>query len=117
MKGITDSGELWASSGPVHARFGPGQYLSDITPGQIGGRTMADLTPEQVAAGQISRNQLVARLFGRPTPWGVSRTSNWVEIDVTGLDLLNPRPGTWLIPGESPLDVTGRILGSGTTPG
>jgi RHS repeat-associated protein len=117
LKGINDSGELWPSSGPVHARFGPGQYLTDITPGQIGGRTIADLTPEQIAAGQISRGQLAARLFGRPTAWSIGRTSNWLEIDVTGLDLLNPRPDTWLIPGESPLDLTGRILGSGVTPG
>jgi hypothetical protein len=116
LKGITDSGELNASSGPVNARYGPGQYLTDVPPEQVGARKLEDLTPEQVADGQISRGQLAARLYGRATNWSIGRTSRYLEIDVSDLDLENPRPGVWRVPGDSPLDLAGRILRTGTTP-
>lgn len=116
MKGVTESGQLVPSSGPVHARHGAGQYLTDIAPEQVGARTIAELSAEQIEAGQISRGQLAQRLYGRATMWSIGRTGRFLEIDVSGLELLNPRPGVWLVPGESPLDVTGRILRTGSTP-
>ncbi|EPV8685643.1 TPA: HYD1 signature containing ADP-ribosyltransferase family protein [Enterobacter hormaechei subsp. xiangfangensis] len=39
MKGITESGVIRPSSGDIHARFGDGQYFTNIRPEMIGGRT------------------------------------------------------------------------------
>lgn len=48
---ILKSQELFESTGPIHARFGDGQYLTDLAPSQIGGRTLRDLTAAQKQAG------------------------------------------------------------------
>ncbi|MBL9179293.1 MAG: hypothetical protein JNM65_14620 [Verrucomicrobiaceae bacterium] len=111
--GITGSQQLFNSTGSRHARFGDGQYFTDLTPEMIGASTKAGLTAEQVAAGQISMGQASSRLFG--VPWNSGKMSHFIEIDVTGLNLVNPRPGTFLLPNNAPLDLTGRIIRSGAT--
>jgi hypothetical protein len=111
--GITGSQQLFNSTGSRHARFGDGQYFTDLTPEMIGASTKAGLTAEQVAAGQISMGQASSTLFG--VPWNSGKMSHFVEIDVTGLNLLNPRPGTFLLPNNAPLDLSGRIIRSGAT--
>jgi hypothetical protein len=81
---------------PQDARLGDGQYLSDVQPGT---KTL----------GQLARN-----FFG--TPWGGQRFTHFLEIDVSGLDLVTDpeRPGVFLIPGKEPLDISNRIIRSGT---
>jgi hypothetical protein len=37
-----------------------------------------------------------------------SQLTHFLEIDVSGLEVLNPRPGTFLVPGENPLDLRAR---------
>lgn len=111
--GILNSQKLFASSGSKHARFGDGQYFTDIVPENIGAARIADLTADQVAAGQRSLGQVSSELFG--VPWNSRKLSNFVEIDVTGLNVLNPRPGTFLIPNSGSLDLSGRIIRSGST--
>jgi HYD1 signature containing ADP-ribosyltransferase len=69
------------------------------------------MSAEQQAQGFMSRWQLSQRLF--TTPWKAPQLTHFLEIDVSGLDVLNPRPGTFLIPGEDPLDLTGRIVRGG----
>jgi hypothetical protein len=96
QKGILDSGRLNPSLkelNPADARYGNGQYLSDIKP------------------GTMTSSQLSRAFLGAPF-WG-SRFTNFVEIDVSGLNVIEGRAGVFLIPNEGPLDLTGRIVSSG----
>jgi RHS repeat-associated protein len=81
---------------PADARYGNGQYLSDIVPGT---KTPAQLSREFLGM-----------------PFQASRFTHYVEIDVTGLNVVQGRPGVFLIPNEDPLDLTGRIINSGPVP-
>jgi hypothetical protein len=81
---------------PADARYGNGQYLSDIVPGTK--------TP-----AQLSREFLGMPFHG-------SRFTHYVEIDVSGLNVVQGRPGVFVIPNEGPLDLAGRIVGSGPVP-
>jgi hypothetical protein len=92
-KGILDSGELrpsLKSVNPNDARYGNGQYLSDIAPGTKTG-------------AQLSRSFL-------GHPFAGQRFTNYVEVDVSGLNVVQGRPGVFVVPGETPLDLTGRIV-------
>ncbi|AHH98570.1 HYD1 signature containing ADP-ribosyltransferase family protein [Kutzneria albida] len=94
-KKILDSNELWASTkehNPKDARYGDGQYLSDIAPGTKTG-------------GQLSAAFL-------HVPWAGRKFSHFVEIDVTGLDVyqVKDRPNVFYIPGDKPLNLHGRIV-------
>lgn len=96
QKGIVDSGQLNPSLrevNPADARYGNGQYLSDIKP------------------GSMTSNQLSRAFLGAPF-WG-SRFTNFVEIDVSGLNVVEGRAGVFVIPNEGPLDLTGRIASWG----
>jgi RHS repeat-associated protein len=116
LKGILDSKSLWEATGPVHARYGDGQYFTDIAPDTIKALKKADLRPQDVQAGNISRYQLVGRLFGRPTRWGLGKTTHYVAVDVTGLEIKQGRPWVFLHPDNGPLDLTDRIISHGKTP-
>lgn len=94
-----------------YAEFGPGQYLTDITPERALPGPSAGLSADQVEQGFMSRWQLSHRLT--TTPWNASNLTHFLEIDVSGLNVFNSRPGTFLIPGEDPLDLTGRIVRGG----
>ncbi|MGO8999383.1 MAG: HYD1 signature containing ADP-ribosyltransferase family protein [Polyangiaceae bacterium] len=99
MNGILETEQLNPSLkalNPADARYGNGQYLSDIIPGSM--------TP-----AQLSRQFL-------GMPFQGSRFTNWVEIDVSDLDVVEGRPGVFVIPNEGPLDLAGRIVGSGGGP-
>jgi hypothetical protein len=96
MNGILESEQLNPSLkalNPADARYGNGQYLSDIAPGSM--------TP-----AQLSRQFL-------GMPFQGSRFTNWVEIDVSGLNVVQGRAGVFVVPNEGPLDLAGRIVGSG----
>lgn len=115
IAGITSSETLNPSIGDKNARFGHGQYFTDIPPEQIGGRTMADLSEADKAAGKISQGQAAKNIYGDARKY--RNLDSFVEIDVTGLHVEEPRPGTFLIRGEEPLDLKGRIVRSGKTCG
>jgi hypothetical protein len=111
-KGITNSRQLNPSlEGGGDAHFGSGQYLTDIAPERVLPGSKASIGPEKLAQGFMSRWMLSARLFS--TPWKAPQLTHFLEIDVSGLNVLNPRPGTYLVPGETPLDLTGRITRGG----
>lgn len=96
QNGILDSGQLnpsLKSVNPADARYGNGQYLSDVQPGSM-------------SCAQLSRCFL-------GQPFQGSRFTNYVEIDVTGLDVIKGRPGVFVNPSETPLDLTGRIVSWG----
>lgn len=96
MKGILDSGELHPSlksANPKDARYGDGQYLSDIQPGA---KTCAQLS-------RCFLNQ----------PFQGNRFTNYVEINVDGLQVVQGRANVFVVPGTEPLDLTGRIVSFG----
>ncbi|MFD5552232.1 HYD1 signature containing ADP-ribosyltransferase family protein [Streptomyces sp. NPDC127068] len=94
--GITASGAMRPSlkaNNPKDARYGDGQYLTDIQPGT---KTL----------GQLSAAFL-------RVPWAGRKFTHYLEIDVSGLNVLEGRPGVFVIPNSGPLDLTGRIRSSG----
>jgi hypothetical protein len=96
LKGILDSGQLnpsLASVNPGDVRFGEGQYLSDIEPGTK--------TPAQLSRAFLG------------LPFQGARFTNFVGIDVSGLQVIQGRPGVFVVPGTSPLDLSGRIVSWG----
>jgi hypothetical protein len=99
MKGITESGELRPSlkaNNPKDVRYGEGQYLSDIVPGT---RTPSELSYDFLRI-----------------PFQGQRFTHYVEVDVTGLEVIQGRNGVFVVPGNKPLDLTGRVVGSGPVP-
>jgi len=78
---------------PNDVRYGNGQYLSDIPPGSM--------TPAQLSRTFINN------------PFQGSRYSNYVAVDVTGLNVIQGRSGVFVIPNETPLNISGRIIGNG----
>lgn len=107
MEGINNSGVIRPSTDPKHARFGNGQYFTDIAPDTIGGRTIADVAEP----GKISQGQLASNIYGDARK--LDGVSHYVAVDVSGLDVEEPRKGTFLIKNNDDLDVSGRIVGSG----
>ena len=96
MYGIIDSGELNPSlkaNNPKDARFGNGQYLSDIIPGTK--------TPAQLSRSFIGN------------PFQGTKYEFYVEIDVTGLIVNYGRENVYVINGNTPLDVSNRIVSYG----
>lgn len=99
LQGILESQSLRPSRvalNPADARYGDGQYLSDVVPGA---RPLSDL----------SRAFLGFPFQGR-------RFTHFVEIDVLGLNVLQGREGVFVILNSEPLDLTGRILAFGPVP-
>jgi RHS repeat-associated protein len=93
---ILESGDLWPSlkqNNPKDARYGNGQYLSDIIPGT---KSPAYLS------------QQFLRI-----PYQGQKYTHYLEIDVTGLNIIAGRPGVFVIPNEDPLDLTDRIISQG----
>lgn len=93
---ILDSGKLNPSLralNPNDVRYGNGQYFSTITPGSK--------TPAQLS-----------RLFIN-NPYQGARYTHFLEIDTAGLRVVMGRPGVFVVPGDLPLDLTGRLAASG----
>lgn len=100
VEAITSARTLWPSRqavNPRDVRYGDGQYLSDIVPGTR--------TPGQLAYAFLN------------DPRGWRRFTHYIEIDVAGLTVVEGRPGVFVIPNTRDLDLTGRIVASGTVPG
>lgn len=95
MNGIVDSKQLNPSlkaNNPKDARYGDGQYLSDIKPDTQ--------TPVSLAK----------KFINVPNKY---KYTHYVEIDVTDLNVIQGRDGVFVIPNDSPLDLTNRIVGTG----
>ena len=83
MRGITQSGKLRPSlraNNPRDVRYGEGQYLSDFVPGTK-------------PPAQLSREFLGQPFQGR-------RFTHYVEIDVTGLEVVQGRNGVFVVRGR-----------------
>jgi RHS repeat-associated protein len=99
LAGILEAGELNPSLkalNPRDVRYGNGQYLSDIVPGT---KTPAQLSRE---------------FLGHPFQ-GVKYT-HYIEIDISGLNIVQGRPGVYVIPNDAPLSLIGRIISWGKVP-
>lgn len=92
---IMESKELKPSVGIKHARYGNGQYFTD-------------LDPSQYTAGQISR-----RLYG--VPWNTSKLEYFIKIDVRGLNIIQNSPHNFLLPGNNILNLQNKVIESGVT--
>ena len=95
MNAIVESQKLNPSlktNNPKDARYGNGQYLSDIEP------------------SAYSPAQLAKKFINIPNQ---SKYTHYVEIDITDLDVIQGRDGVFVIPNESPLDLIGRIVNTG----
>ncbi|WP_252372669.1 HYD1 signature containing ADP-ribosyltransferase family protein [Pimelobacter sp. 30-1] len=96
MRGILDSGKLNPSLkkvSPKDARYGDGQYLTDILPGT---KTCA---------------QLSACFLG--IPFQGRKFTNFLEIDVSGLSIVKGREGVYVNQSGEPLDITKRLVSAG----
>ncbi len=95
-RGILDSNSINPSlkaNNPKDARFGEGQYVSDIMP-----KTKRP-------------SQLSMIFFG--IPWAGKRFEYHINIDVNGLNVIHGRKSVYLIPNTKPLDISNRIKGHG----
>jgi HYD1 signature containing ADP-ribosyltransferase len=83
------------SINPNDVRYGNGQYLSDIIPGSM--------TPAQLSKAFINN------------PFQGARYGHFVEVDTIGLNLIQGRAGVFVVPNESSLSLSGRIISYGKT--
>lgn len=106
------SGEVRPLQSSTHARFGNGQYFTDIAPETIGGKTLKDVP---AGSGKISLGDLSSNIYGDARK--LNSISHVVAIDVTGLNIKEPRPNTFLMENSGNLDVSNRIVNVGETLG
>ena len=85
--------DLLGSVNPNDVRYGNGQFVSDVVPGT---RRWAQLS--MCFLGQ---------------PFHERRFTHFVENNVDGLSVVEGRDGVFVIPGEIPLDLMGRIVSWG----
>jgi len=94
-EGILASGNLRPSIGFLNARYGPGQYLTDLAP------------------GTVSSAKLGWKLFGNP--FAGKNYPKCIAVDVSGLTVKQGRSGVYVVPGTTPLPIGGRLT-TGTGP-
>lgn len=111
--GINAEKEIKPSIGFTNARFGNGQYFTDIPPEVIIYRKKGELTEGELIKGYKSVWQVSYSLYGMP--WNTSKLKYYFEIDVSGLPINNPAPYIYLHKSECPLDVSDRIIRHGRT--
>ncbi|MGW0074356.1 HYD1 signature containing ADP-ribosyltransferase family protein [Streptomyces cellulosae] len=78
------------SKNPRDARYGDGQYLTDIVPGTLKGSHLS---------------QVLVRV-----PYCADRFTHFIQIETTGLTVQFGRDHVFVVPGTDPLDLTGRIM-------
>ncbi|WKD51141.1 HYD1 signature containing ADP-ribosyltransferase family protein [Microbulbifer spongiae] len=94
--GILESQSIYPSlkaNNPKDARFGDGQYLSDITPGSK-------------RPGQLS-------MIFFNIPWAGHRFTHHINVNVKGLNVILGRKHVHLVPNSKPLDISDRLAGHG----
>ncbi|RAY82723.1 hypothetical protein DP196_24870 [Enterobacter hormaechei subsp. steigerwaltii] len=79
------------ANNPKDARYGDGQYFTDIIPG-------------------TKTNAQLSRTFVR-IPFLGDKFKNYIAVDVTGLDVVKGRDGVFVILNDGNLNIDGRIVG------
>lgn len=95
-RGILESKDIHPSlraNNPKDARYGNGQYLSDIIPGTK-------------RPGQLS-------MIFLNIPWQGRKFTHHINVNVTDLNVILGREHVLLVPNERPLDISNRITGHG----
>lgn len=113
LASIVQTQTLRASFGEKNARYGAGQYFTDVHPGMIAAETMAGLSKDDITIGNMSKGQAARLLFGDARK--KASLNYYLKIDVGGLPIQNPRPNVYYLPNDKPLDLSGRIKGYGAT--
>lgn len=119
LAGIVASMSIKPSLHPYNARFGRGQYFTDIAPEQIGGINKSEMTQQQNTNTNIyALSQLSAKLFNiGPSD---RRLRHFVEICVDQLPIVyidEPLDRhIYLHKSELPLDIHERLVRYGDTP-
>ena len=96
LNGILSSKKLNPSlkaNNPKDARYGDGQYLSDIVPG-------------------TKRPSPLSYAFLR-IPYQGRKFTHYVEVDVSDLKVVKGRDGVYVVPNVDPLDITTRAVNWG----
>ncbi|MGR9156257.1 PAAR-like domain-containing protein [Rhizobium leguminosarum] len=78
---------------PSDARYGDGQYFSDIPP------------------GTMTSSELAKIFINRPFP--AAKFSNYVCVDVSGLEVTKGRDHVYVVPNQVPLNIAGRVFAAG----
>ena len=81
------------ANNPKDARFGEGQYVSDIPP-------------------NTKRNSQLSMIFFG-IPWAGKRFSHHINLNVRGLDVFHGRKHVYLIKNSQSLDISDRLIGHG----
>jgi hypothetical protein len=113
LAGILTSKTIFASTGNVNARYGDGQYFTDILPSLVTGRKADDISDAEKAAGIISIYQLAQRLYGMP--WKYTSVQYYVIVDMEGLTVSSDAPHVFHVPNTTALSVSNRISSTGKT--
>jgi len=98
LNGILKDQAVNPSLNPRFAHYGPGQYLTDVAPEQIGKGGLRTLSVQLYQKGNVA--------------W---KLTHYVEINVEGLNIIEGRANVFLVPGDSPLDIAQRIVRFGST--
>jgi large repetitive protein len=96
LNGILETNKLnpsLKSVNPKDARYGDGQYLTNIVPGSK--------TPNQLSRELVNN------------PFQGNKFTHFIEIKTNGLIVLEGRPGVFVIPNTEPLILSNRIVNYG----
>jgi hypothetical protein len=99
LQGILNTETLHPSTfarNPNDVRYGDGQYFSDIPPRH---RTPSQLSPTFLNIPFLGR-----------------KFTRFIEIDATGLNVIQGRNGVFVLRNDRPLDLSGRIVSWGQVP-
>jgi hypothetical protein len=98
----------------MDALFGSGQYFTNIAPELVVSKSRANMTPEQIANGQISLLQLFRRIMaGSVEP---EKLFCYIEVNVSGLAIESTEnPYIYLHRSVIDLSISNLIIRSGET--
>jgi RHS repeat-associated protein len=108
FEGINSSLTLNASM-PPRAKYGSGQYLTDVPPEQLFWGTRV----EAARHGKMAMSELSYDLHGYRAH--THRMTHYIEVDVSDLVVENPARHIFVIPGVNPLRLDGRVIRGGST--
>ncbi len=115
--GIIESGVLYPSlkrEDGIDAKHGSGHYFTSIAPEMIAAISIAEMTPEQKQAGQISLRQLLRRIMIGSIQ--EDKLFFYIEFSVSSLEIeLTKSPYIYLHKSEVDLDISNLIIRSGET--
>jgi hypothetical protein len=115
--GIIDSGVLRPSlvqENGQDAKYGSGQYFTNISPDRIAARSLSDMTDEQKEAGQISLRQLLRWIMVGSV--AEEKLAFFIEFNVSSLIIESTEnPYIYIHRSETNLDISELIIRSERT--